>query len=249
VDRLEDRLEKMWGNMPTLPFDSVYLAIPAVPILAILVVASPILAGVLIAGLPFLLPLLVAIMATFGSVVFGIGIVCASSKGGRAFFSELLEPIAEPLNHSRSGQSLLYEIGPRPTPVHIARMLLPCGIWSTLLVSLAIDFIGSASYLLPLVGEAFDLLWAPLQTVLIIALYEGENWGYPSLKYVSFFEEALPFTDIVPTATIGWSLLYLAPLVLGKENAATMEQAIVARTNNNAETLTTPAGVTNVRWT
>jgi hypothetical protein len=189
--------------------------------------------------LPFLLPLLVAITAIFFSVISGIGFVCASSRGGRAFLKDLLEPVTEPLFHSRSGQSFLYEIGPRPTPVHIAKLLLPSGIWSTLLVSLVIDFIGSASYLLPLVGEAFDLLWAPLQTVLIIALYETEDWGYPSLKYISFFEEALPFTDIIPTATIGWSLLYLEPLLPGKAGAVAGGQAIMARTNAEARTALT----------
>ena len=70
-----------------------------------------------------------------------------------------------------------------------------------LIVSLVIDFIGSSSYLLPLVGEAFDLAWAPIQTIFIMALYDE---SMPSLKYISFMEEILPFTDVLPSGMLGW---------------------------------------------
>jgi hypothetical protein len=78
--------------------------------------------------------------------------------------------------------------------------------------------IGSSSYLLPVVGEGFDLAWAPIQTILIMAMYDDVA---PNLKYLSFIEEVLPFTDVVPSATIGWltefgpTLLSGAPLVAG----------------------------------
>jgi hypothetical protein len=70
-----------------------------------------------------------------------------------------------------------------------------------LAISLLVDALGSSSYLLPVVGEAVDVAWAPVQTVLIMAMYDSIS---PNLKYVSFFEELLPFTDVVPSATIGW---------------------------------------------
>ena len=38
--------------------------------------------------------------------------------------------------------------------------------------------------------------------MLIMALY---NQTTPSLKYVSLAEEWLPFTDVLPSATIGWA--------------------------------------------
>ena len=60
---------------------------------------------------------------------------------------------------------------------------------------------GSAAYLIPVVGEVLDIAWAPLQTILIMALYDTVS---PNLKYVSFMEEILPLTDVVPSATIGW---------------------------------------------
>merc|ERR1712224_902980 len=90
------------------------------------------------------------------------------------------------------------------TPVSVCKRFLPAGVWSKLVASLLIDSIGSSSYLIPFVGEFFDIAWAPIQTVLIMAMYD--NGAAPGcLKYVSFFEEILPFTDVVPTATIGWA--------------------------------------------
>ena len=94
-----------------------------------------------------------------------------------------------------------------------------------LLVSLAIDFVGSCSYLLPGVGEAFDLGWAPTQTIMISAMYDDTT---PSLKYVSFIEEILPFTDVVPSATIGWSKEY-APVLLSIGQQKVHEIIVAAR--------------------
>jgi hypothetical protein len=70
-----------------------------------------------------------------------------------------------------------------------------------LIVSLTVDFIGSMSYLLPIVGEGFDVAWAPISMVLVGAMYDESS---PHLKYVALMEELLPFTDIVPSATLGW---------------------------------------------
>ena len=111
---------------------------------------------------------------------------------------------------SRAGQTLCYDTGPRPTPVSVARIVLPTTMWPKVMVSLLIDLIGSSSYLLPLVGEVFDLAWAPIQTILIMAMYDPTS---PNLKYVSFFEELLPFTDIVPSATIGFLAEFVPKLL------------------------------------
>jgi hypothetical protein len=96
-------------------------------------------------------------------------------------------------------------------------------MWFRLALSIVLDGLGSASYLLPGLGEGFDLAWAPIQTVLIMALYNHNN--APSamdyLKYVSMAEELLPFTDILPTATIGWCMEYGIPLVTTATATAT----------------------------
>jgi hypothetical protein len=196
VDGYQNNMVRIWQKVPQLPFDKMYLAVPAVPIIAAVVVASPVVAGILMVGLPVFLPVIVFIMAIMASALLGAGCLYASSKDGRAFVGGLIQPIAESILHSRSGQTLIYETGPRPTPVSIAKLVLPTGIWSKLMASLLIDLIGSSSYLVPVVGEITDLLfWAPVQTILIMAMYDPIS---PNLKYVSFFEEALPFTDIVP---------------------------------------------------
>ena len=82
--------------------------------------------------------------------------------------------------------------------------------------------LGSASYLIPVVGEVLDIAWAPLQTILIMAMYDSVS---PNLKYVSFVEEILPFTDVVPSATIGWVTEFgpqLLPALGNNHNTATV---------------------------
>ena len=66
---------------------------------------------------------------------------------------------------------------------------------------MVIDAIGSASYLIPLAGEGFDLTWAPISMILVGALYDDVM---PNLKYIALMEELLPFTDFIPSATLGW---------------------------------------------
>lgn len=70
--------------------------------------------------------------------------------------------------------------------------------------------VGSASYLIPLAGEAFDLSWAPISMVLVGALYDDVA---PSLKYVALIEELLPFTDWIPSATLGWAKEFMPNLL------------------------------------
>jgi hypothetical protein len=96
-----------------------------------------------------------------------------------------------------------------PTPVSIARLLLPGPerIWGRLIVSIIIDIIGVISHV------GLDWIWAPIQTILIMALYEAT---IPSAKYVSFVEEILPFTDIIPTATIAWFIQHGRNVIQGK---------------------------------
>lgn len=73
-----------------------------------------------------------------------------------------------------------------------------------LAISIGIDVVGVASFLLPLVGEVGDLGWAPTSAILIKALYNNNV-----LATVGLVEELLPGADIVPTATIGWVFEYV----------------------------------------
>ena len=62
-----------------------------------------------------------------------------------------------------------------------------------------IDVIGTSSELLPVVGEVTDIVWAPIAAVILQKLYNSNV-----LLVLEFTEEILPFTDILPLATLCW---------------------------------------------
>ncbi|GMF40818.1 unnamed protein product [Phytophthora fragariaefolia] len=70
-----------------------------------------------------------------------------------------------------------------------------------LVASLAIDFLGNATFVVPGLGEMADVLWAPVSAKMVDMLYKESS---PHAKYVAFLEEVLPFTDFIPTATLAW---------------------------------------------
>ena len=218
VDKVEGSAKSALGKISKLPLpqnvNRNMLLIPAVPFLAIVVAVSPVIAGVVAVSVPFLLPLALICVGLLATFLLSGGILYSSTKLGRDQLGSALTPLVETMVFSRSGQALVYDTGPRPTPVSVCRQVLPTGVWSKLWASLVIDLIGSSSYLLPLVGEGFDLAWAPAQTVLIMAMYDATS---PNLKYVSFMEEIMPFTDIIPSACIGWACEFV-PL-LWKDHA------------------------------
>lgn len=75
-----------------------------------------------------------------------------------------------------------------------------------LLFSILFDIIGGLTYVMPLFGEFFDLLWAPISALLVFVMYRKH---YGSVGGVlSFFEEIMPGMDIIPTFTIMWFLKY-----------------------------------------
>lgn len=86
-------------------------------------------------------------------------------------------------------------VAPQPPPDEQQARL------TKLLVSVLIDLIGMATYVVPLAGEAGDLAWAPISALLIQQLY-----GNGLLTGLAFAEELLPGLDIIPTATIAWLL-------------------------------------------
>ena len=69
-----------------------------------------------------------------------------------------------------------------------------------LLLCIFIDLIGMSTYALPGIGELGDIAWAPIQSVLI-RLITGHSDGWSKL---AFWEEILPCTDIIPSATINY---------------------------------------------
>jgi|ERR1712166_143943 len=77
--------------------------------------------------------------------------------------------------------------------------------WMKLAISILIDIIGILTFLIPVIAEVMDVFWAPLSALLVFQLY-----GNTLLSGVALVEELLPFTDVFPTATVGWALQYTA---------------------------------------
>jgi hypothetical protein len=237
---------KIHEILKTIRFDEYgkFFLLPIIPIAVGALVASPLLASIFMVGLPIFLPLVLAVIGIFVGFIFLTSIIMASTQQGREQWSPYLTYFVDtPL-----GQRLMYETGPRPTIVSILKRILPTSrrpnniydddiddddttvdpmtqIWTKLVLSLGIDLIGSATYMLPVVGEVLDLVWAPIQTVTIMAMYD---YVTPHLQYVSFMEEILPFTDILPSATIGWSIEYVPLLTYSsdKDGTFTIEQVV-----------------------
>lgn len=66
-----------------------------------------------------------------------------------------------------------------------------------LLLCIVIDVIGSASELMPILGEVTDVVWAPIAGLALRSIF-GSNIVF----VLEFAEEILPFTDILPLATL-----------------------------------------------
>ena len=219
-----------------------FLLLPLIPVVAGVLVVSPLLAGTFMVGLPIFLPIVLIVIWIISCLILMGGFLVASTKDTRAkWFPYLSYFIDTPL-----GQRIMYETGPRPTIVGIVKRIVPtscrpnsiydddliynpgdpmANMWSKLLLSLAIDSIGSASYMLPVVGEVLDVVYAPIQTVTIMAMYDYVSWW---LQYLSFMEEILFWTDVVPSATIGWFLEYVPLLLFSNDKDGTfiIEQVV-----------------------
>ncbi len=89
----------------------------------------------------------------------------------------------------------------------------------SLALCILLDVIGYASFGVPLLGEFFDLAWAPVSAFLFYRMFGGKMGVLGG--GISFLEELLPFTDFIPTFTIAWAMKYF-----GREETS---QAIVLR--------------------
>ncbi|CAM9437277.1 unnamed protein product [Laminaria digitata] len=161
-----------------------------------------------VAGLPLLLPILAVVVAVGGVGALLASTVWAFSRSGRPWVQQLVKPICDKVG--KENPEVLYPVGPNPSPARVVRSLVPTTMWPKLALSVAVDFIGCTSYAVPVLGESTDLLWAPMSYLLIDAMYrESTPWA----GLFGAVEELLPFTDIIPTATLAWIKEYL-PRVL-----------------------------------
>ena len=78
---------------------------------------------------------------------------------------------------------------------------------SKLIIGLVLDGIGMISFSIPLLGEFSDVVWAPLAGFLMTWMYKGKVGKIAGI--LTFLEEILPFTDIIPSFTLTWIYTYL----------------------------------------
>jgi len=72
----------------------------------------------------------------------------------------------------------------------------------SLFVCLLLDAIGMSSFFIPIIGESFDIIWAPFAALIYIYLFGFRN-GWQGALF-TFVEEFAPGTDFIPTFTISW---------------------------------------------
>ena len=75
-----------------------------------------------------------------------------------------------------------------------------------LILSLLFDAIGMMSLSIPFIGEFGDVIWAPLSGLIMVWMYKGSMGKVAGV--VSFVEEILPVTDIIPSFTLMWFYTY-----------------------------------------
>lgn len=75
-----------------------------------------------------------------------------------------------------------------------------------LLFGVLLDGIGMISFTIPLLGEFSDVIWAPVAAFIMTRMYKGRVGRAASI--LTFVEEVLPFTDIIPSFTLTWIYTY-----------------------------------------
>jgi hypothetical protein len=76
-----------------------------------------------------------------------------------------------------------------------------------ILICILMDLAGLASFVLPGLGEYFDIIWAPVSGIVFYKMFGG-RFGIIGGS-LDFLEEIFPFTDFIPTFTIAWMIKYL----------------------------------------
>ncbi len=84
-----------------------------------------------------------------------------------------------------------------------------------LFLGILFDLIGMLSFTVPFIGEFSDVVWAPVSALLMAYMYKGTIGKIGGI--LEFIEEALPFTDFIPSFTLTWIYTY----VLQKQQTST----------------------------
>lgn len=76
-----------------------------------------------------------------------------------------------------------------------------------LILSIILDLVGMATFLIPALGEFGDVIWAPIAAYLMTQIYKGFSGKLGGI--FTFLEEIIPFTDFIPSFTIMWFYTYI----------------------------------------
>ena len=68
---------------------------------------------------------------------------------------------------------------------------------------LLMDAIGCIPFLIPVIGEAFDIVWAPISAIIFYFAFGGRKAMYGAA--FNLVEEIVPFMNFIPTFTIAWA--------------------------------------------
>ncbi|WP_299679565.1 hypothetical protein [uncultured Tenacibaculum sp.] len=79
--------------------------------------------------------------------------------------------------------------------------------YQKLFLSILFDLIGYASFLIPVLAEFTDIIWAPASAYIMTKMYKGNQGKIAGA--ISFIEEILPGLDIIPTFTLMWLYTYV----------------------------------------
>jgi hypothetical protein len=76
-----------------------------------------------------------------------------------------------------------------------------------LFLGILFDAVGMLSFMVPMVGEFSDVIWAPVAAYLMTRMYKGTLGKVGGV--VAFLEEIFPFTDFIPSFTLMWVYNYI----------------------------------------
>lgn len=82
--------------------------------------------------------------------------------------------------------------------------------WAKLALCVALDIVGNITYFLPALGEAGDLPLAPLTSAALGLIFWRNGKGASvGGGLFNLFEEIMPMTDFLPSATLTWLWVYI----------------------------------------
>ncbi len=81
--------------------------------------------------------------------------------------------------------------------------------YKLLFYGLIIDAVGilTSSWVLPVIGDFADIIWAPLTAWLMTRFYKGNAGKIAGVA--TFVEEIIPGLDIIPSFTLMWFYTYV----------------------------------------